>query len=394
MAAFSARKASGPTHEEICRDIRAGNVKPIYYLMGEESYYIDRLADFITDTLLKPDERDFNLLTLYGADTDAAGIILAARGYPMGAQRLIVVVREAQNLRDVDRLELYLRQPQPSTVLVLCHKNGTLDRRKKLAGLIEKAGVLYESKKMKDAALPTFITNYLRRRQLAIEPAAAQLLAEYVGSDLNRLASELDKLVIACSSGQVAASSGQSAAFSGQGAASSEQGAASSGQSTAPSGQSAVSLRQTTGSSNQTVVSPELIERHIGISKEFNIFELQDALGQKDALRVSCIANYFDKNQKENPPQKILPALFRYFSNLMLAYYAPEKTERGIAAWLGVGEWQVRKNVLPAMQHYSGVKVMKIIGEIRRTDARSKGVGNPNIPAGELMKELYFFILH
>lgn len=387
MAAFSARKASGPTHEEICRDIRAGNVKPIYYLMGEESYYIDRLADFITDTLLKPDERDFNLLTLYGADTDAAGIILAARGYPMGAQRLVVVVREAQNLRDVDRLELYLRQPQPSTVLVLCHKNGTLDRRKKLAGLIEKAGVLYESKKMKDAALPTFITNYLRRRQLAIEPAAAQLLAEYVGSDLNRLASELDKLVIACSSGQVAASSGQSATSSGQSAASS-------GQSAAPSGQSAVSLRQTTGSSNQTVVSPELIERHIGISKEFNIFELQDALGQKDTLRVSRIANYFDKNQKENPPQKILPVLFRYFSNLMLAYYAPEKTERGIAAWLGVGEWQVRKNVLPAMQHYSGVKVMKIIGEIRRTDARSKGVGNPNIPAGELMKELYFFILH
>lgn len=366
MAAFSARKASGPTHEEICRDIRAGNVKPIYYLMGEESYYIDRLADFITDTLLKPDERDFNLLTLYGADTDAAGIILAARGYPMGAQRLVVMVREAQNLRDVDRLELYLRQPQPSTVLVLCHKNGTLDRRKKLAGLVEKAGVLYESKKMKETALPTFITNYLRRRQLAIEPAAAQLLAEYVGSDLNRLAGELDKLVIACSSGQGAASSGQGT----------------------------VSSRRTTGSSNQMVVSSELIERHIGISKEFNIFELQDALGQKDVLRVSRIANYFDKNQKENPPQKILPALFRYFSNLMLAYYAPEKTERGIAAWLGVGEWQVRKNVLPAMQHYSGVKVMKIIGEIRRTDARSKGVGNPNIPAGELMKELYFFILH
>ena len=345
MAAFPAKKTPGPTHEEICRDIRAGNVKPIYYLMGEESYYIDRLTDFIVDTLLKPDERDFNLMTLYGADTDAGSIILAARGFPMGAQRLVVVVREAQNLRDADRLELYLRQPQPSTVLVLCHKNGVLDRRKKLAGLIEKAGVLYESKRMKEAALPTFIGNYLCRQHLTIEPAAAQLLAEYVGSDLNRMAGELDKLVIARSAGE-------------------------------------------------NVVTPALIERHIGISKEFNIFELQDALGQKDVLRVSRIVNYFDKNQKENPPQKILPALFRYFSNLMLAYYAPEKTERGIAAWLGMSEWQVRKNVLPAMQRYSGVKVMKIIGEIRRTDARSKGVGNPNIPAGELMKELYFFILH
>ena len=345
MATFLAKRVSGPTPEEICRDVKAGNIKPVYYLMGEESYYIDRVADFIVDCLLKPEERDFNLMTFFGVDADINSVILAAKGFPMGAQYQVVVVKEAQNIRDIDRLEFYLRQPQSTTVIVFCHKNGVLDRRKKIAGLIEKSGVLFDSKKMKEAALPTFIRNYLRKRQLTIDPAATALLAEYVGSDLNRMAGELDKLCIAKAQGEKNITSG-------------------------------------------------LIERHIGISKDFNIFELQDALGQKDVLKVIRIANYFDKNSKENPPQKILPALFRYFTNVMLAYYSPDKTERGIAVWLGVNEWQVRKNVMPAMRYYSGVKVMKIIGEIRRTDARLKGVGTPGIPGNELMKELYYFILH
>ena len=178
-----------------------------------------------------------------------------------------------------------------------------------------------------------------------MDPAAAAMLAEHVGSDLNRMAGELDKLCIAIPA-------------------------------------------------NEKTVTPALVEQNIGISKEFNIFELQDALAQKDVLKVNKIANYFDKNPKANPIQKILPSLFKFFSNLMLAYYSPDKSEKGMAAWLGMTDWQVRRNVLPAMQKYSGVKVMKIIGEIRRTDARSKGVGNPSISGGDLMKELFFFILH
>lgn len=344
-SAAPARKKAGISYETIIRDIRAGNVKPVYFLMGEESYYIDRLSDFIVDTMLKPEERDFNLLTYFGADTDVDTVINAAKGYPLGADRLVVVVKEAQRLAKLDRLEFYLKNVQPSTVLVLCYKDGTLDRRLKIAGMIDKVGVLYESKKMYESQLPTFITAYLKRRHVAIDPAAAAMMAEFVGSDLNRMASELDKLCIALPEGE-------------------------------------------------KMVTPAFVERHVGVSKDFNIFELQDALGKKDVLKVMLIANYFDSNPKANSIQKVLPFLFKFFSNVMLAYYAPDKSERGIAAWLGQTDWQVRRNVMPAMQAYSGVKVMKIIGEIRRTDARSKGIDNPNTPSGELMRELLYFILH
>lgn len=343
--ANSARKPAGPTHETIVRDVQAGKIAPVYYLMGEESYYIDRVADFIVNAVLQPDERDFNLITLFGADTDVETIINTAKGFPMGAQRLVVMVREAQNVSEMEKLEFYLKQPQASTVLIICHKNGSLDRRKKLAAQIEKCGVLFESKKLYESQLPAFVRDYLKRKKMAVDPAAAAMMAEYVGADLNRMAGELDKLCLACSPGQ-------------------------------------------------KTITPELVERNIGISKEFNIFELQDALAQKDVLRVARIAKYFDKNPKQNPIQKTLPSLFRFFSNLMLAYYAPERTEKGVAEWLGQSEWQVKRNVLPAMRNYSGVKVMQIIGEIRRTDARSKGVDNPSTPPGELMKELLFFILH
>lgn len=341
----SGRKKPSMTYDVVVRDVRAGNIKPIYYLMGAESYYIDRIADYIVGQTLKPEERDFNLFTFFGSETDVDTVINAAKGFPMGAQRVVVMVKEAQNLANIERLEFYLRHPQPSTVLILCHKNGVLDRRKKIAGMIEQAGVLFESAKLYDSQLPAFINEYMRRKHLTIEPKAAALLAEYVGADLNRLAGELDKLALALPIGR-------------------------------------------------HDVTADAVEQHVGISKDFNIFELLAALAQKDVERVSRIANYFDKNPKENPIQKTLPALFKFYTNLMLAYYAPEKTERGIAAWLGLADWQVRRNVLPAMRMYSGTKVMKILGEIRRTDARSKGVDNAGASNGELMEELLWFILH
>lgn len=343
--AFAAKKTSGSTYETIVRDIRAGNVRPVYFLMGEESYYIDHIADFIVDTLLKPEERDFNLLTFFGADTNVDTVINAAKGYPLGAQRLVVLVKEAQRLTKLERLEFYFKQMQPTTVLIFCYMGGTIDRRTKVAGQIEKNGVLFESKRLYDSQLPPFITNYLHRHGVAVEPAAAAMLGEYVGSDLNRLASELDKLCIALPEG------------------------------------------------NRTVTA-QLVEHHVGMSKEFNVFELQDALGRKDVMKVMLIANIFDKNPKANSIQKVLPFLFKFFTNVMLAYYAPERTERGIAAWLKQSDWQVRRNIMPAMKSYTGVKVMNIIGEIRRTDARSKGVDNPSTPPGELMRELFYFILH
>lgn len=341
-----AKKATNAvTHESIVRDVRAGNIAPVYYLMGEESYYIDRISDFLVDTLLRPEERDFNLITLFGPDTDTTAVCHVAMGFPMGAERLVVLVKEAQALKNLDPLEAYLKQPQASTTLILCHKNGAIDRRKAIVKHIEKAGVLFESARLRDYQLPTWITGYLRRKQIAIDAQAAEMMAEYVGADLNRMASELDKLVLALTA-------------------------------------------------EQKTIDAALVSAHIGVSKEYNVFELTDALGKKDVQRVNQIANYFDKNPKANPIQMVLPFLFRYFSNLMLAYYAPDKSTRGIASWIGASEWQVEKNIVPAMRKYTGRKVMDIIGQIRRTDARSKGVENPSTSSGDLMKELLFFILH
>lgn len=357
-----AKKAtSSVTHESIIRDVRAGKIAPVYYLMGEESYYIDRVSDFLVEALLKSEERDFNLITLFGGDQERAmtaraaeektrsvdfvSVRQAAQGFPMGAERLVVLVKEAQHLKDVESLEPYLKQPQPSTVLIICHKNGVLDRRKGVAKLLEKNGVLYESAKLRDYQLAAWIKNYLLRKNVTITPDAAEMLAEFVGSDLNRLAGELEKLIIAL------------------------QGM-------------------------EKSITVDLVTSRIGVSKDYNIFELTDAIGRKDIEKVNRIANYFDKNPKANPIQRTLISLFRYFSNLMLAYYAPDKTKSGMASWLGMSEWQVERNVFPALRLYSGRKVMEIIGQIRRTDARSKGVDNPFVDSGNLMKELLFFILH
>ncbi|MBR1593290.1 MAG: DNA polymerase III subunit delta [Alloprevotella sp.] len=342
-------KTPAISYDAILREVNAGKFRPIYYLMGEEAYYTDRIADYIVDHALEEDEKAFNLLTVFGLDTTIEAIMDTARGYPMGAQRLVVCVKEAQNLKNIENLEHYAKQPQPSTVLIFCHKNGSLDRRKKLPALIENAGgVVYESVKLRDYQLPTFIQDYMARRRVPIHPQAVTMMADYVGADLNRMAGELDKLCIAANA---------------------------QGQTVQP-------------------VTGEMVAAHIGISKEYNIFELQEALVNKNVAKAMQIANYFDKNQKTNPIQKTLPSLFRCFSNIMMAYYSPDKSEAGLASWLSMSSWQVKKNVSPALRNYSGMKVMQILSEIRRTDARSKGVGNPFISTGDLMRELLYFILH
>lgn len=339
------KKATGITHEQIIREVRAGNIKPIYYLMGEENYYIDKVADFLVDTLLTPEERDFNLLTFFGSETEIDTIITAAKSYPMNAAHLVVVVKEAQNIKQLDRLEFYFRQMQPSTVLIFCHKNGTLDRRTKVATLINKVGVLFESKKLYDSQLPAFVQDYLKRKKLGIDLDACEVISEYIGSDLNRIASELDKLILSLPQGE-------------------------------------------------RRVNRDLVLTHIGISKSFNVFELQEAMVAHDVLKANRIIHYFEQNPKENPIQMVLPTLFKFFSRLMLSFYSPDKSEAGLAAWLGIPDWQVRRNIQPAMRIYTGVKVMQILSEIRRTDARSKGIGNTSISNADLMKELVYYIFH
>ena len=333
------------TCDDILKELRAKQYRPVYYLMGEEPYYIDLIADYITDNILTETEKEFNLTVVYGADVDIATVINAAKRYPMMSEHQVVVVKEAQNIRNMEELSYYLQKPLLSTILVICHKHGVLDRRKKLAAEIEKTGVLFESKKVKDAQLPAFITSYMKRKGIDVEPKATAMLADFVGADLSRLTEELEKLII-----------------------------------TLPKG--------------HTRVTPEQIEKNIGISKDYNNFELRSALVEKDVLKANKIIKYFEENPKTNPIQMTLSLLFGFFSNLMLAYYAPEKSEQGIANMLGLRTpWQA-KDYLAAMRRYNGVKTMQIIGEIRYADAKSKGVGNPSLSDGDILRELVFKILH
>lgn len=333
------------THTDIVKELKEKKFKPIYYLMGEESYYIDRIADYMAETILTEEEKEFNQIILYASDTDLSTIINAAKRYPMMAEHQLIIVKEAQNLKNLEELSYYLQKPQPSTILVFCHKNGTLDRRKKITLEIEKNGVLYESKRIKETQLPAFIVNYLKKKGVEIEPKACELIADSIGSDLNRISSELDKLFLSLTP-------------------------------------------------KQKRVTSELVEKHIGISKDFNNFELRNALIEKDIFKANQIIKYFEENPKNNPIQMSLSLIFNFFSNLMLAYYAPEKSEQGIAAQLGLrSPWQ-SKEYLAAMRKYSAMKVMYIISDIRECDARSKGVNNPSTENGELLRELIFKILH
>lgn len=299
--------AKETTYEEIARNLKNKIYSPVYFLMGEEDYYIDRISDYIMDTVLTETEKEFNLTLLYGSDTDIVSIINAARRYPMMSKYQVVIVREAQNLKNLDELIHYLQKPMSSTILVMCYKHGTLDRRKKITAELEKAGVLFESKKLKDTQLPGFISSYLKRKQVEIEPKASEMMAEFVGTDLNRMAGELEKLII-----------------------------------TLPAGQKRITAEQ--------------IERNIGISKDYNNFELRNALIEKDVFKANQIVKYFEDNPKNNPLQVTLAVLFNFFSNLMLAYYAPDKSDQGIASQLGLrSPWQA-KDYMAGMRKYTGSK--------------------------------------
>lgn len=342
-------KKESVTYEEIVRAIRAGQYSPVYYLMGEESYYIDKISDYIVDTALAEEEKDFNLTVLYGPDTNISEVINVARQYPMGAAHQVVVVREAQRL-DMNedsqkRLMLYLERPQPTTILVFCHKHGVLDRRKKVAAEIQRAGVLFESKKLYENQLPAFVVSYLRRKRLTMDQDAVMMLCSFTGSDLLLLSSELDKLALALPEGK---------------------------------------LR----------IDTAFVEEHVGVSKSFNNYELVSALVEKDVYKSNQIVKYFNDNPKSYSLQLTLSVLFNFFSNIMTAYYAPQRTEEGIAAWLEIPRWQVAKNILPAMKRYSGIKVMQILDKVGQTDAKSKGVGESLATNGDLLKDLVYFILH
>ncbi len=340
-------ESKATTFDSIMRDLQARKFAPVYYLMGEESYYIDKICDYIAENVLRPEERDFNQTVLFGSDVTASQVVDAARRYPMMAERQVVIVKEAQNLRSTEAIEKYMKQPMPQTILVMCHKNGKIDGRKReYVKSIQQAGVLFESQKLKDRDLPTFIENYLRQRETSIDQKSTQLIADAVGSDLNRLTGELDKVLISLPA-------------------------------------------------NDRRVTPQVVENQIGVSKDFNGFELRDAIVNRNVLKANLIINYFDKNPKAGSIYSFLPLLFNYFQNLILAYYCPKRnSQEAVADWLEMRSPWAAKDYMTGMRNYTGMKVMQIIGKIREIDAKSKGLDNPNTPPGELMKELIFYILH
>lgn len=340
-----AAKQTGPSYEEIIRDVKAGNFAPIYYLMGDEDYYIDRMSDYIVSMALRSDEKDFNYDLLYGGDVTANQVIQYAQGLPMMAERRVVMVREAQNMSDKEQLASYLSHYNPSTILIMCHKHGKLDARRELAKEVKKVGVLFESKRLADYQLSGFVSGYFKRKGIECEPAAAQMLSEYVGSDLNRLSSEMDKLILSMPQGVM------------------------------------------------RVVS-SMVEEQTGVSKDYNNFELQNALAARDVLKANRIVKYFNSNPRSFALPLTLASLFGFFSDLMLAHYAPSKDEQSVATALGKSTWQVRQAIMPGLRNYTARKVMDILAELRITDGKSKGVGGCRTTPGDLLCELVFFILH
>jgi DNA polymerase-3 subunit delta len=323
---------------KIINDIKAGNIKPIYFLMGDEPYYIDKLTEYIEQNVLQEHERDFNQTILYGRDVTIEDVVGNAKRFPMMADRQVVVVREAQELsRTIDKIESYVENPQPTTVLVFAYKYKTLDKRKKVTKLLDKHGVVFESKKMYDNQVGTWISRVLQGKGYSIEPKANAMLVEFLGNDLSRISNELNKLQIILPKGHT--------------------------------------------------INPKDIEENIGFSKDFNVFELQNALGSRNQLKAYQIAQYFADNPKDNPMVVTTSLVFSFFIKLLKYHGLKDKNPKNVAAVLGVSPYFL-KDYDVALKNYPMKKVSSIVATLRDIDVKSKGVGANSLPNHDLLKEM------
>ncbi|GHT17057.1 DNA polymerase III subunit delta [Bacteroidia bacterium] len=373
-------KKEGITYEQIINDLKEKKYKPVYLLMGEESYYIDKISDFIEENVLRPEERDFNLSVLYGSDTNMSAVVNAAKKFPMMSDYQVVIVKEAQGIKDknvkdkndkevLDKngdpikewelLSYYLQNPLKSTILVFCYKYGKPDSRKKWVKDVEKQGVVFESHAIADYEIEKWVKAYIQSSKIEMDEKAVAMLCEFLGTDLNKIVNELDKLII-----------------------------------TLPAG--------------SRKITAEHIEKNIGISKDYNVFELQDALIQHNALKANRVVRYFADNSKANPIQQVLPTLFNFFANVMLYHYLPQEIKltgnenfndkraksAEIGKELGIPPYPAADKVATAARRYTAWKTMNIITYLREADVRSKGFGCTQTDTGEIYKELIFKILH
>jgi DNA polymerase III subunit delta len=328
----------------IINAIKSGTIAPIYFLMGEEPYYIDIITDYIEDHLLTEDEKGFNQMVLYGRDTTIEDVIAQAKRYPMMAERQVVIVKEAQELaRTIEKLESYAENPQPTTVLVLAYKYKTLDKRKKVTKALEKNGLVFESKKLYENQVATWITRVIKGKGLGIEPKAAAMLVEFLGNDLSRISNELDKLKIIFPPGHT--------------------------------------------------VTPNDIEVNIGFSKDYNNFELRTAIGERNEKKAYRIAQYFAQNSKDNPLVVTTAMVFSYFTQVLQYHGLKDKSQANVAKVLRISPFFVKDYELAA-RHYPMKKVSTIVAKLREVDAKGKGVGANSISHADLLKELLVTIFN
>ena len=329
---------------KIVNDIKAGNIKPIYFLMGEEPYYIDKLSDYIELNVLSEDEKSFNQTILYGRDVTIEDVVSTAKRYPMMAERQVVIVKEAQDLtKTIDKLENYVENPMLSTVLVFCYKYKTLDKRKKLPKLISKSGVLYESKKLYENQVGDWIKRVLAGKKYSIEPKANAMLVEFLGNDLGKINNELEKLQIILP--------------------------------------------------KDSTITPKHIEENIGFSKDFNNFELLNALGSKNQLKAYQIVQYFSENEKSNPMVVTTSTVFGFYVKLLKYHGLKDRNPKNVATVLGVNPFFL-KDYDVALKNYPMRKVSQIVSYLREIDVKSKGVGANALPQSDLLREMLFKIFN
>jgi DNA polymerase-3 subunit delta len=329
---------------KIVNNIKAGNIKPIYFLMGEEPYYIDKLSDYIEKNVLTEDEKGFNQTVLYGRDVSVEDIISTAKRYPMMSERQVVIVKEAQDLsRTIDKLESYVENPLLSTVLVFCYKYKTLDKRKKMTKLLDKVGVVYESKKLYENQVGDWIKRILSGKGYAIEPKANAMLVEFLGTDLGKINNELEKLQIILPKG--------------------------------------------------TTFTPKDIEDNIGFSKDFNIFELRKAIGERNQLKAYKIAEYFSNNPKDNPIVMTTGLIFSFFVQILQYHGLKDKNPKNVAVVLKVNPFFL-KDYDVALKNYPMKKVSQIVATLRDIDVKSKGVGANALPQSDLLREMLYKIFN
>lgn len=331
-------------YTDILRDLRNRNYSPIYFLMGPEPYFIDIITDYIAANVLTDTEKEFNQVVIYGKDTTTVDIINSARRFPMMSNYQVVIIKEAQILNDIEDLYHYAEKPLLSTILVINYKYKLLDKRKKLFKALSEKGIVFESIKLYDDKIPGWISTYLKNKNISIDLKASALLSEYIGNDLSRIANELDKLII------------------------------------------------TLGKETTTINSAH-IEQNIGISKEYNNFELHKALAQKNIIKANRIIQYFDRNPKQNPIVLTMTSLYSFFSRVFLYHTLDDKSVKNAASVLKLNPYFVTDYQLAA-RNYNPAKVVEIISLLREYDLKSKGFGNVSITHGELLKELIYKILH